>query len=118
MRFTIAGDPTLYATTNEVKVVANALRGVRFTPGLARDVAANAAVTIIKSRFPPNKVVYELQRFFAALTNLVHFVGLPVPAERLANRSSAAELQAKVAEWTALYGAQRIQPANITNPDL
>jgi hypothetical protein len=111
-RFTIAGDPTLYATTNEVKVVANALRQVRFTPGLARAVAANAAVTIIKPRFPPNKVIGELQ--LNALTTLVHFVGLPVPAERLAHRSSAAELQAKVAEWTTLYGA-RIQPANIIN---
>jgi hypothetical protein len=114
VRFTIAGDPTLYATTNDVKVVANALRQVRFTPGLARDVAANTAVTIITARFPPNKVVNELQ--VAALTNLVHFVGLPVPAERLAQRSNAADLQAKVADWTTLYGAQRIQAANITNP--
>lgn len=109
--FRIGNDPTLYTTTNNVNATGNALRGVVFTPSLAQNAANNAAVTIIGQRV----VAKDLVNAAPALRRLVAVVGLPVPAERLTQRSTLAQLQAKVTEWTTLYGAQRITPLNINN---
>ena len=111
VHFRIGNDPTLYTTTNDVTAAANALRGVAFTPSLAQNAANNAPVTIISQRASVNQLLVEAP----ALSNLVRVVGLPVPAERLTQRSTPTQLQAKVTEWTTLYGAVRITPLNVNH---
>jgi len=122
VHFTIAGDLTLYVTTNSVNAQGNALHGVGFTPALVRAATNGAAVQVIgRWVTAPRGIPAGPQGagappldFVAMYENLVGVVGLPVPAERSAHASTAAELAAKVADWTTLYGP-RIQPALITN---
>jgi hypothetical protein len=116
VHFTIAGDPTLYTTTNHVTVQNNALRGVQFTPVLARTASNNSVVTIIGRRMRTEEILngFSTLPWIADVAELIHVVGLPVPAERRTRGATQAEVQAKVADWTTLYG-QRIHPANITN---
>jgi hypothetical protein len=115
VHFRIGNDPTLYTTTNNVTAAGNALRGVEFKPVLAQNAANNAVVAIIGQRGSINQLLSEATQALAALPNLVGVVGLPVPAERLTQRSTAPQLQAKITEWTTLYGAARITPLNVTN---
>jgi hypothetical protein len=117
VHFRIGGDPTLYTTTNSVTVAGNALRGVVFTPSLAQAAANNAPVTIIGQRVSAKEFVAGLSQIavVSSIQNLVAIVGLPVPAERLAQGSTPQQLQAKLTEWTTLYGAARIAPLNINN---
>jgi hypothetical protein len=120
VHFTIAGDPTLYTTLNATQASQNGLRGVRFEPGLAQPVPDKASVTVIAQRVTVDQLIGAVVAdpdldWGGHLGELVDTVGLPVPAERLAHLPSPAELQAKVADWVALYGAARIHPANITD---
>ena len=109
VHFRIGADPTLYTTTNNVTVAGNALRGVVFTPSLAQNAANDAAVTIIGQRGSVKQLLDEAP----LLRNLVAVVGLPVPAQRLAQGADAARLQAQLDEWSTLYGARRITPLNV-----
>ncbi len=117
VHFTVAGDPTLYTTTNATTAQANAVRGVKFTPPLTQIAAHGAVVTIIGRRalIPRGQQAVAGGAAPWTLENLMHVVGLPVPAERIAHGSTPAELNAKIADWTTLYGANRIEPARITN---
>lgn len=117
VHFRIGTDPTLYTTTNTVTVTGNALRGVVFTPSLAQAAANNAPVTIIGQRVSAKEFVAGLSQVLVVrnLENLVAIVGSPVPAERLAQGSTPQQLQAKLTEWTTLYGAGRITPLNVNN---
>jgi hypothetical protein len=117
VHFRVGLDPTLYTTSNNVTAAGNALRGVVFTPSLAQPVADNAQVIIIGQRVSAREFVAGLSQVAAArdLQNLVGIVGLPVPAERLAQASTPPQLTAKVTEWTTLYGAARITPLTINH---
>jgi len=116
VHFTVAGDPTLYTTANATAAQANALRGVRFAPPLAQIAGNGAAVTIIGRRIPVPRGQRAVAGAAGAWTmdNLVHVVGLPVPAERLAQGSTPQQLNAKIGDWTTLYGT-RIEAARITH---
>lgn len=113
VHFTISGDPTVYTTTSRVAAQGNALRGVKFTPALAVAASAGTAVTVLGRRVsvprgvpaPPGNAAWTID-------NLAFVVGLPIPAERLPHRATPAEFQAKLAEWTTLYGP-RIQQNRI-----
>ena len=113
--FTIDADATIYTTVNRVAANANVLRGVRFSPPLAVTATANSGATVIGRRqsVPIGVAATPGGADPWAMENLIHVVGLPVPAERIAHGATAVELQAKVTDWRTLYGA-RIEPARIT----
>jgi hypothetical protein len=118
--FMIDGDPTRYVTTNVIRADANAVRGVQFEPALTKPAPDKAAVTLIWRSITVDQMIDAVLAEQALpwredLRRLVRTVGLPVPAERLTRAPTPAELQAKVADWVALYGAQRIQPGAVTD---